>query len=404
MREPKQPPGPASAARGAPTGPLGRLAVCTGGLPAICERFERTAAKAWFTRKVSVLLPVQGFEGDDERRVSKRFQLQQVSYELAGVPVAALGDQAFADAVREREICCLSRGRCLGAGNVLAVLPPGELVASVDGPTFQRLGLEEPAAGASGLRRPLLPGGHRHLRVGLGISKTRRRRAAAASEEPVSRWRSLAPPQELCALKAYCGREGADAYSFTPLLGPGTTVRRTQVPVALRRIRLGPCGGETAARPPFESIVCGPTCWSEVGFGAVCEELLDWLGGLHLGLTAAFEEPARAEARGPSAAPAPWAAEEEAWLWSMGESLLGPPQVRHTLRSCLEALDAGCCWFLISLWGTEDAPVSHHGGAHGFDLSGVHHVHLLAVRSVAHGGGCQCLLLEAANTLHSVAN
>lgn len=37
-------------------------------------------------------------------------------------------------------------------------------------------------------------------------------------------------------------------------------------------------------------------------------------------------------------------------------------------------------WFLLCFWSCVDAPVSHHGGAHGFDLSGVHHIHLLVAR------------------------
>lgn len=36
-------------------------------------------------------------------------------------------------------------------------------------------------------------------------------------------------------------------------------------------------------------------------------------------------------------------------------------------------------WFLLSFWGAEDGPISHHGGAHSFDLTGACHAHLLHV-------------------------
>ena len=52
-------------------------------------------------------------------------------------------------------------------------------------------------------------------------------------------------------------------------------------------------------------------------------------------------------------------------------------------------------WFILSIWGAEDAPISHHGGAHGFDVTGAHHAHLLTIK------GDESLLIEQANALHS---
>ena len=76
----------------------------------------------------------------------------------------------------------------------------------------------------------------------------------------------------------------------------------------------------------------------------------------------------------------------------MGDSLMGPSQVKHALKVCQEAE----AWFLLSFWGAEDAPLSHYGGAHGFDINGAHHVHLLSTQQ-GH------LLIEEANALHSTA-
>ena len=53
------------------------------------------------------------------------------------------------------------------------------------------------------------------------------------------------------------------------------------------------------------------------------------------------------------------------------------------------------------MWGAEDAPVSYHGGAHGFDTNGAHHAHLLCVRGKE--GEPQGLLIEGVNALHSAA-
>ena len=59
-------------------------------------------------------------------------------------------------------------------------------------------------------------------------------------------------------------------------------------------------------------------------------------------------------------------------------------------------------WFLLSIWGAEDAPISHHGGAHGFDISGAHHAHLLCVRGKSEEReDPQGLLIEGVNALDS---
>lgn len=368
-----------------------------GSLASVRVSFERLASKAWFTSKLSVLLPAQAQDDPAGDRLAASLQLQRVFYQLSGVPVAALGDQAFVDAVRDLDICCLSQGHGLDAGNVLAVLPHGELVLAVDGPTFQHLGVEEPAAGAHGLLRKLIPDGRRHLRIGMGVSQTRRLRAATP-EEATSRWRDLAPPQECCSLIAYCGRERAEAYTFAPICGPRTVVRRVEMPVNLKRVQLG---GSSAhcARPPFEGFASVPAPCSEEEFGEVCQDLLDWLGAVHLGIDAPFDDGGICGERGAGRA----GASEEAWLWTMGEAMTGPRQVLHTLAAAVRALDAGAGWFLLSMWGCEDAPLSHHGGAHGFDLNGAHHVHLLAVRGAGAAGEARGLLLEATNALHTLA-
>ena len=56
-------------------------------------------------------------------------------------------------------------------------------------------------------------------------------------------------------------------------------------------------------------------------------------------------------------------------------------------------------WFILSIWGAEDAPMSHHGGAHSFDITGAHHAHLISMK----GHEAQSLLIEEANCLHSTA-
>eukprot|EP00434_Breviolum_minutum_P013790 symbB.v1.2.012166.t1/scaffold832.1/size159137/11 len=82
-------------------------------------------------------------------------------------------------------------------------------------------------------------------------------------------------------------------------------------------------------------------------------------------------------------------------MWTMGESLLGPSQILHALKICQEAVQLHAAWFILSIWGAEDAPISHHGGAHGFDVNGAHHAHLLTIK------GDESLLIEEANALHS---
>ena len=61
-------------------------------------------------------------------------------------------------------------------------------------------------------------------------------------------------------------------------------------------------------------------------------------------------------------------------------------------------------WFLLSIWGAEDAPISHHGGAHGFDTTGAHHAHLLCVRGRSEEPeDPRGLLIEGVNALDSSA-
>ena len=210
-------------------------------------------------------------------------------------------------------------------------------------------------------------------------------------------------------------------------------------------------------------------------YGQACEDLLDWLGGLHLGL--GVSEGDLWQARVPwrnwigeelsgvycrvlalsrssnlgwvtrpgEQARWPGSYEHTHWLlqvllWTMGESLLGPSQIRHTLQVCQAAFAKHAAaregnggylyfcfcflgvlssllgllwhqskdWFLLSMWGSEDAPISHHGGAHGFDYNGAHHAHLLCVRgrgasSGEEREGPQGLLIEGVNALDSAA-
>ncbi|CAE8695894.1 unnamed protein product, partial [Polarella glacialis] len=82
--------------------PLGRLSATRGTLSALGERFEQLADKAWFTRKLSVLLPVGGLPEEAIQSLASRLQLQRRSYCLDGVPLAALGQRNFAEAVRDR--------------------------------------------------------------------------------------------------------------------------------------------------------------------------------------------------------------------------------------------------------------------------------------------------------------
>lgn len=124
--------------------------------------------------------------------------------------------------------------------------------------------------------------------------------------------------------------------------------------------------------------------------GEVYEDFLDWIGAVHLGLDAEVPKTC-ADAD----------VEEEVLLTSMGETLLGPLQIQHALTACLEVMRSkGSRWFLLSFWGCEDAPVSYHGGAHGFDLNGSHHVHLLVVSSAENSSDARGLLVEATNSLH----
>eukprot|EP00930_Biecheleria_cincta_P087807 TRINITY_DN77043_c0_g1_i1.p1 TRINITY_DN77043_c0_g1~~TRINITY_DN77043_c0_g1_i1.p1 ORF type:complete len:409 (+),score=61.78 TRINITY_DN77043_c0_g1_i1:74-1300(+) len=407
---------PQGASRGPP---LGRLAATRGTHSAVYQRFEVLARKSWFTRRISVLLPLSGLDEESVRRLAARLQLQRLSYRLHKVPLVALGSQPFAKAIDERQICCLSRGvRGLDAGNCLAVFPPAQLVAAVMEPAYQRLGLEEPAPGTQQLEKKLLPSGQHHVCVDLHISKSRAKKAAAAREQPVSFWQAKAPREEVCDLLAYCGNEINGSYDFAPLVALGAETRSEDMPVTCKRFQLAaremPVKVRDAAspgqkapsvpRPPLEQLVGKPSVWSEdsndltggEAYGEACEDLLDWLGALHMGI-----EPAGMIAAEPCCG-ALWQVssqvkQEEVLLWTMGESLMGPTQVLHALRVCQEALGGQAPWFMLSIWGAEDAPISHHGGAHSFDLTGSHHAHLLAMRSN------ECLLLEAANSLHSNA-
>lgn len=77
---------------------------------------------------------------------------------------------------------------------------------------------------------------------------------------------------------------------------------------------------------------------------------------------------------------------------------MGPSQILHALKICQDALRSQA-WFILSIWGAEDAPMSHHGGAHSFDITGAHHAHLISMK----GHEAQSLLIEEANCLHSTA-
>lgn len=404
--------------------PLGRLEVTRGGLTAVRGRFERLAAGAWFTRKVSVLFPVAGIPEEACEAFTNSLQLQQRCYELGSVPLAALGDQAFAEAVRSFELCCLSRAsRGLDSGNCIAVVP-NELIAALEASAFQRLGLEEPATGARQLRKQLQPFGRKHVRIALGISKTRAKQASPTGA--VSRWRSLVPEAELCSLTAYCGREAAEGPDFAALLGQGVESRCVDLPVYIRRFSLDGALGQRGIRPPLEDLVWRPNLWNDSSFvdssmeveqpmsepenrgnaristayGEACEDLLEWLGALHLGV-----DPSRLALLLPGGlgdVNGPNRLAEDVHLWSLGEGLMGPSQVLHAVRKCIAGLESSSMpWFLLSMWGDEDAPISHHGGAHGFDLTGAHHAHLLAVRCPEGQGEVRCVMLEQANALHS---
>jgi len=381
--------------------PLGRLAATRGLLTAVRPRFEQLAGKAWFTRKLTVLIPEQALSGSSVGHFAASLHKQYCSYELTNIPIAALGDQMFANAVKDLHICCLSCTRGLEADNVLAIVPTAELVASVNGPTFEHLGLEEPTPGARKLHKKLLRSGRRHLRIGLGVSKTRARRAAPG--QAISRWRSLVQPEELCNLTAYAERAGPEGYSFEPLLSnPRSRVRQLQIPVKVEGLHvLPPCTTSsvhmgvaagtfvaTAPRPAFEQLTCNPDLWEQKAYGEACEEFLDWLGAIHLNLNTGQTLESGNQVL------------EKVLKWTMGESLIGPEQIMHALDTCIKV---HASWFILSFWGAEDAPISHHGGAHGFDVTGAHHVHLLVVLSPS-TIGCSCLLLEGANALHACSN
>lgn len=109
-------------------------------------------------------------------------------------------------------------------------------------------------------------------------------------------------------------------------------------------------------------------------YGEECEALLDWIGSSHLAIPATADDQHAGATIGPVGGD-----NGEAWMWSMGEALISPAQVRHASASCIGALGKKIPWFVLSLWSDEDAPVSHHGGAHGFDICGSHHAHLVVV-------------------------
>lgn len=349
----------------------------------MCGRFEALAAKAWFTRKLSVLCPMAGMEPE---AFTSSLQLQRWCYELNEVPLTSLCDAAFAEAVSRREICCLSRAtRGLDAGNSIAIFP-NCLVAALEGGAYERLGLDALCPGARQLRPR--PKGRRHVRIGLGISKTRAKQAREMATVPVSRWHTLVPSGETCAMRVAAGGPAMAAEDFQQLLGPGLQATRRDVPTEMRRCRLGALG-----RLPMEDLVWRPELWTD--YGTVCEDLLDYVGALHMGLDPAAVCPlGLGDIEGPSGS-------EDVLLWSMGESLLAPSQVLHALRLCREALESNALqWFLLSMWGDEDAPLSHHGGAHDFDVTGANHAHLLLVRRPGESE-VKGLLLEMANALHS---
>lgn len=379
-------PGPGSSSRGAPAAPLGRLTVSLGDLRAVQPAVEELAKKAAFTRKVSVLCAASGASagGLPEQAFARRLQLQHLHFELHGVSVAALGDQGFTSYASNRGIVCLSRGAGLHSGNVFGILPSGVLLAAVNRPTFERLGAEQPSPGSAKLQEKLLPPDRRHLSVDMGLSKTRAKRAPLG-EQPTCRWRSLAPPQETCSLAAYCNPAYEDTADFSAVLAPGGVARQMSVPTSLRRLSLGT---GALSNIPIYKLVCEPQLWDGDHTAELAEDVLDWIGGVHLGCNVPFDSLEMS------------AKQEEAWLWTMGETLTGSRQILHSLAACIELIGRGAPWVILSVWGTEDAPMSHHGGAHDFDLHGSYHFHLILAPAAS---GTRCLLLESTNALSSSA-
>eukprot|EP00929_Paragymnodinium_shiwhaense_P044346 TRINITY_DN22751_c0_g1_i1.p1 TRINITY_DN22751_c0_g1~~TRINITY_DN22751_c0_g1_i1.p1 ORF type:complete len:439 (-),score=51.89 TRINITY_DN22751_c0_g1_i1:422-1738(-) len=401
------------AASGSPSAPLGRLAVTRGKLEALRPKCERLIRRAFFTRQLSVLLPAQGpgttsaaaVPSKEVASFCEKLRHQQACYELRGVPLGAIGEQAFADFAQEHRVSAISRGPGAGLlnGTVFGVRPSGDLVAAIDQATFQQMGVEEPADGNAQLQklaRLLVPGSRRHVRVDLGVSKTRARRARSAplpAEPPAaSRWRSLVDPRDVFDLEVYCDREtepDGHGPALSRLLEPLRGCHRRDLPSSLRKVSLvqdlAPERPAVVADWLRELCSTTATPQDDGDFGENCEDLMDWIGAVHL----------KAETQSKSAGSA-----NEALLWRLGEGLMGPQQLAHALETCVGALQSGALpWFLLSWWGDEDAPVSHHGGAHGFDICGCHHVHFLALRPAggADLGSAQCLMLEQANALHS---
>ncbi|CAK9087622.1 Hypothetical protein (Fragment), partial [Durusdinium trenchii] len=282
--------------------PLGHLMV-THGRSSAAERFERLASKAFLTRKISVLLPVQGLQGPQQAQLPSRLQLQRHMFLLEDVALESLGDPAFVKDVEKLGIAGLSRSqRGLDSGNVLALLPVGggRLVSALQLPSFQRLGLEEPMPGTSQLEQKYLPSGQRHVHVDLPISKTRAKRAAKQGEVATSRWQALVQPlQETISLVAYCNKETGAPYDFLPLQSFGGTISQMEVPIRSRVVSLGdqPASRPSASclRPPIEQLICEPSSWPHANgrgggkheglsdaFGSACEDFLDWLGALQL--------------------------------------------------------------------------------------------------------------------------
>ncbi|CAE7467449.1 unnamed protein product [Symbiodinium sp. CCMP2456] len=388
----------------APTS-LGHVAVTRGSHAAVTARFEGLASKAWLTCKLSVLLPVDGLPKQAVDELVSALQLQRAAYLLEDVPLESLGHPWFVDVASERKICGLSVGpRGQSALALLGASAPPRLCAQLATPGFQRLGLEEPLPGAAKLQAKLLSG-KRHVVVDLPISKTRARRAAKTKEPATSRWQSLtAPLGETISLQAYCDREMEPPYDFAPLQSASSRIHCQKVPVQHRLLRLG----QTLRRPPFERLVLEPWQWSDpqdqaakaaarfsASYGQACEDLLDWLGGLHLEID--IPEGDLGQVSNPGM-------DTEALLWTMGESLLGPSQIQHALQVCKSAFAKQAEWFLLSIWGAEDAPISHHGGAHGFDTTGAHHAHLLCVRGRSEEReDPRGLLIEGVNALDSAA-
>lgn len=392
---------------------MGHVAVTRGSEVAVTARFEGLASKAWLTCKLSVLLPVDGLPKQAVDELVSALQLQRAAYLLEDVPLESLGHPRFVDAASERKISGLSvgppfRGQSKSAVALLGASAtsagpsagPPRLCAALTKPSFQRLGLEEPLPGAAKLQAKLLSG-KCHVVVDLPISKTRARRAAKTKEPATSRWQALtAPLGETISLQAYCDREMEPPYDFAPLQSASSRIHCQKVPVQHRLLRLG----QTLRRPPFERLVLEPWQWSDpqdqaarfsASYGQACEDLLDWLGGLHLEID--IPEGDLGQVSNPGM-------DTEALLWTMGESLLGPSQIQHALQVCKNAFAKQAEWFLLSIWGAEDAPISHHGGAHGFDTTGAHHAHLLCVRGRSEEPeDPRGLLIEGVNALDSSA-